>query len=402
MLLLLFLLLAMFLRPNAKYTRNVTHQLCIIGNAETAQNAIEMHEQWSGTFPSVWNIWGQDTHDVRAEYKNIHFSFNYNLTWAQGLFEVLKQARNTYQCIYFFTHDDDLQFYSSNRESLHESLQNILLEYNPAVASFPYEYLAQKRLNYARLNRKFQDIRVAPLTGFDSGMVIYHYSIVDFFIPFSPRGEGGFTGEWSLCAHFLNMFAPLVFKEYAIQINVIRYRNKINMDNLVKTKTKTFHLNAFGQKVPDGSRHPYEYGMNEPFKAYLESGLLVSWMRWGRSLDVHDVTWLPQKFLKTSYDKVFVLSRLKEFYNLSHPLIQNNKWIQENFSPKFLFQISKTQHLDAVQLKDSVMRCTMVMTVYDRFALTSKLLQYYHEFDILESIVVIWNNPEVLAPIVNS
>jgi hypothetical protein len=385
------------------HNRFNNHQICIIGNSENSQAAIQMHKQWSGAFPSIWNIWGDGASikDVGADYNNIHFTFNPRLTWAQGLLQTLKISRQLYSCEYFFTHDDDLRFYSSNGLSIHELLENILLEYRPAVASFPYGYLIENQPNAARLNGKFQDTRVAPLVGFDSGMVIYHHSIVDFFIPFSPRGEGGFNGEWSLCAHFLNMFAPLIFKEYAIQINQIKYTNDINMDNINKEEKKRFHLNAFGQKVPDGSRHPYEYEMNVPFKKYLESGLLVQSIRWGRQLDVHDVTWFPQRYFESSYNERFVLQRLKLFYNLSHPLIQNNIYMKKYFTPKMLSEISQSQHTDASNLKDETTRCTMVLTVYDRFSLTSKLLEYYHKFNILESIVVIWNNPDVPLPTVS-
>jgi hypothetical protein len=198
------------------------------------------------------------------------------------------------------------------------------------------------------------------------------------------------------------MFAPFIFKEYAIQINEIRYKNKINMDNLSKKGRKKFHLNANGQRVPDGSRHPYEYDMNGPFKKYLESGLLVPSMRWGRRLDVHDVTWLPKRYFDNSYNMLFVLERLKSFYNLSHPLIQNNIYIKNHFTPKILNQRSNSQYTDAYKLKDTISRCTMVLTVYNRFKLTGKLVEYYNKFDILESIVVIWNNPNVPVPFVNN
>ncbi|CAF4973921.1 unnamed protein product, partial [Rotaria sp. Silwood1] len=88
----------------------------------------------------------------------------------------------------------------------------------------------------------YENETIAPLTGFDNGMVIYHKSIVNFFIPFSPRGEGGFKGDWTLCAHFLQMFAHLLFGKYAIRLNMFEYNNSINMDN-------TLPENHFKQRI---------------------------------------------------------------------------------------------------------------------------------------------------------
>jgi hypothetical protein len=74
-------------------------------------------------------------------------------------------------------------------------------------------------------------------------MVIYHKSIVDFFIPFSPHGEGGFIGEWTLCGHFLQMFAHLLFEQYAVRLNMFEYYHSINIDNKLR------HNNVI-QRVP--------------------------------------------------------------------------------------------------------------------------------------------------------
>ena len=147
-------------------------RICIIGNAETKWNAFTMHRQWQGQFPSVWYYWGPPSANSPGfrGYDNIHFlESDGDLSWAQGLHYALEQMKKLHNCDYFFTHDDDLKFYSTEDRNLPETLLEILEEYQPAVAGFPYDFLISKRANAARLAQKFKDNRVAPLTGFDSG-----------------------------------------------------------------------------------------------------------------------------------------------------------------------------------------------------------------------------------------
>ncbi|CAF4492348.1 unnamed protein product, partial [Rotaria sp. Silwood2] len=139
-------------------------------------------------------------------------------------------------CEYIFTHDDDLIFrikqqFHVPKVSLPNLLINILKTYRPAIASFPWSTGDKSILAMRELALVYENETIAPLTGFDNGMVIYHKSIANFFIPFSPRGEGGFKGDWTLCAHFLQMFAHLLFEKYAIRLNMFEYNNSINMDN---------------------------------------------------------------------------------------------------------------------------------------------------------------------------
>lgn len=103
--------------------------------------------------------------------------------------------------------------------TLSSILVDIITKYTPAVAAFPWTVGDKEYTAMQRMQARYKHQEVAPLTGFDSGMILYHSSVVDFFIPFMPRGEGGFSGKWSLCAHYLNMFAPLTFKVFNQKFN---------------------------------------------------------------------------------------------------------------------------------------------------------------------------------------
>lgn len=201
------------------------------------------------------------------------------------------------------------------------------------MAAFPWTVGDQTYKAMTKMYEKYKNFEVAPLTGFDSGMVLYHTSVVDFFIPYMPRGEGGFSGKWSLCAHYLNLFAPLVFKSHALRINALQYRNLINFDNLPETekKKKQEKRDTNGLIILGESRHPYEYHLNAPFRTFMSAGLRNPRMRWGRHLTTYDVYWGVSKGT-TPYSKWDILEALNDFYDIKHPLIAHNMYIKQKFS----------------------------------------------------------------------
>ncbi|KAJ3091777.1 Exostoses (Multiple)-like 3 [Quaeritorhiza haematococci] len=338
-------------------------QVCIIGNAEKTADALTMHRMWDSAFPSFWYVWGKPTEtagarggkeDVSDEEptsapSNVQFlRTDDKKSWAEGILYALNVARSTYSCEYIFTHDDDLLFYPRDSESeirpLPEILGDLLQRYRPAVAAFPWTHGDAMVAAMGRFAKKYNHSEVSPMTGFDSGMVIYHQSVVDFFIPYSPRGEGGFYGNWSLCAHFINLFAPHIFKGNAIRINAIQYKNLINFDNMPVKMRKEVTYNEEGLIVHAESRHPYEYHFNTPFRNFLSRGFKNPYTRWGRDLEVYDVTWdvspgtLP-------YSRWAILESLNGFYDISHPIIQNNEYIKRHFTPQELSEY-RLQNLD--------------------------------------------------------
>ncbi|ORY49334.1 hypothetical protein BCR33DRAFT_713696 [Rhizoclosmatium globosum] len=301
--------------------------ICIIGNAQYETDAIRSHKMWNNAFPSFWHVWGTpssiEPNDIPP---NIQFiKSNTSKTWAEGIDILLTIAQYTYDCEYIFTHDDDLDFSlrnASDTRQLDEMLVDLLLEYQPAVAGFPWTFGDQ---TYAGMKSQapFQGDDVNVLTGFDSGMILYHKSIVSFFIPYSPRGEGGFIGQWS----------------HAIRLNAIQYKNLVSISN-VPVKQRNSKKNLAGGLVLDSaSRHPYEYKMNKPYLQFLSTGLLNPAQRFGRELMQMDITWSAEKVKeRTSLEEIALNQKMHrsfnrwDFYDLSHPILANNTWIRSHFT----------------------------------------------------------------------
>lgn len=126
-------------------------------------------------------------------------------------------------------HDDDLVYYlgdHASQSTLADELKHVLVKYRPAIAGFPWKVGDERFEGMRALRTAYLDAEVAPLTGFDNGMVVYHQDLLPLFFvswcalslgllltsvpysrsqPFAPQGEGGFTGKWTLGAHFLQV-----------------------------------------------------------------------------------------------------------------------------------------------------------------------------------------------------
>lgn len=61
-------------------------------------------------------------------------------------------------------------------------LRRLLKRYKPAVAGFPWAVGDDRFSTMRELKRAYAGQEVQPLTGFDNGMVVYHRSVLDFFL----------------------------------------------------------------------------------------------------------------------------------------------------------------------------------------------------------------------------
>ncbi|KAI8615053.1 glycosyl transferase family 64 domain-containing protein [Chytriomyces sp. MP71] len=333
--------------------------VCIIGNAQKKSDAIRSHNMWNDRFISFWFVWGEDMPTTEKLPTNINLlQTEKKMSWADGIYYLLQDSRKSYDCEYIFTHDDDLSFIVKSETDvrpLHQVLTDNLLKHQPAVLGFPWT-VGDETIDSMKLVAEiYKDSEVAPLTGFDSGMVLYHKSIVNFFIPYSPRGEGGFTGHWSLCAHFINLFAPLIFHGSALRLNAIAYTNLISFDNIPEDERAPPKVLKNGLIAHGESRHPYEYHMNEPLKVFLSNGMLNRQQHWGRDMGPQDLIWsvdeAPSRLsleqltanplLHRTFDKWMVLDRITQFYDIHHPIISKNMWIRQSFSDAELYSFLK-------------------------------------------------------------
>ena len=96
--------------------------------------------------------------------------------------------------------------------SVNHELSHHLQKFRPAVASFGWQYGDKTFVGAAELAKAAGTSPTQPLTAFGNGNALYHASVIDFIIPFGPSGEGGFVGNWTLPASWLNMIVPFAFQ----------------------------------------------------------------------------------------------------------------------------------------------------------------------------------------------
>ncbi|KAI9322980.1 hypothetical protein BDR26DRAFT_334690 [Obelidium mucronatum] len=245
--------------------------ICIIGNSQHSNNALRSHKMWGGAFPSFWFVWGKDDTPIEPVAGLHILKSNQTKTWAEGIEFLLGHARELFDCEYFFTHDDDLQFRLKNQtdaRSLETVLTDLMLEYQPAVAGFPWEFGDKTYSGMKSQKAVNENTRVNVLTGFDSGYdYIPHVYMWIFSFQYSPRGEGGFFGSWSLCAHFIHSFCSrLLSKERQSASMKLQYDNLVSISNvpIKQRKNRNGKLNKDGLVIQAESRHPYEYNKNKP------------------------------------------------------------------------------------------------------------------------------------------
>ncbi|GAA5852127.1 hypothetical protein JCM8547_000166 [Rhodosporidiobolus lusitaniae] len=315
--------------------------VCLVGNAETSEGALSVYNQWSGAFPTTFYVWGEESDGPRqVEGGRVVLlspaDKTTSLPFADGMFAAVQEITRRQRCEYIFTHDDDLKYHlaplskrynaAAPTDGIADELVDLLLRYRPAVAGFPWAVGDERFEGMKALKKLYENEEVAPLTGFDNGMVVYHISVLNFFFPFSPQGEGGFVGKWTLGAHFLQMFAPSIFREHAIRLNTLPYDNALNMDNVPKEQLKSIKISNNLAYVPT-SRHPYEYPLNEAYISFLKSGLKNRDQPWGRYLGVDDVA-VPEPYTASSYSHDWILQRLDEFYDIRHEALKNTRFMQ--------------------------------------------------------------------------
>lgn len=62
----------------------------------------------------------------------------------------------------------------------------MLSKYQPAIAGFPWQVGDERFEAMKELKELYELEEVAPLTGFDNGMVVYHRSVLPLFFVSSP------------------------------------------------------------------------------------------------------------------------------------------------------------------------------------------------------------------------
>ncbi|KAK4704561.1 hypothetical protein P7C70_g1649, partial [Phenoliferia sp. Uapishka_3] len=327
--------------------------VCLIGNSESSQRSIAVFEQWGRELPGVFYIWGSELNSSNPYEEQLGFIHTpgESLPFSDGLDLAKREAMKRYPCDYVFTHDDDLVFTLEpsllrpgdvgqplTGERLASRLKETLAVYKPAIASFAWDVGDSRWETMGNLKIAWKDSEVAPLGGFDNGMVIYHRDVLDFYFPFPPSGEGGFVGKWTLSAHFFMMFGSALFGENAIRINCISYVNSINLNNRDIPADMITYAN--GVATVPWTRHPYEWPLNEAYISFLKSGLRDRGLSYGFELTVEDAI-PPKPRSGNGYSPSYVLDRVSRFYDPAHAALANNVMLSQ-FTPGQLRSRSST------------------------------------------------------------
>lgn len=309
---------AKLLKP--KETIPIMLPVCAFANAESVETAMQTAAQWPH-FPFWFSVWGdRDLKSYKREDR-IHMIPAANSTHAEGWELAVARAKTGgYLCEYFFAMDDDLVWnvndsvlemnkFSSMSPSVTEVMMNYLQEYRPAITGFPWPWGDTHERNLMLMNAKYAGKNVQPLTGFDNGCMIFHHTVVDFFVP--VHLGGGFKPLFIVQHTFQNFFAPFLFRGNAIRFNGVSYVN------------------------PPVQRHPYD-----PPYAYKNHFLPASrclHRHWGVNLPPENVDWEvevgspPYRFSDMHY--------ISTFFNISHSAIKDHPAIRQQISAEDIDQI---------------------------------------------------------------
>lgn len=317
-----YFVLHAFLRPpTPTLTQYPLQPICAFANAESMETALLTAKQWP-QFPIWFSVWRENVEPHTIDGR-IHVLPAPGSSHADGWNYAIKAARESkFDCEYFFAMDDDLQwqvtvtarqhyadiaerpmgFIESFYISPTEVLLNFLSTYQPALTVFPWPWGDVAHGNLTLMNNKYQGQLVQPATGFDNGCMIFHRSIIDFFVPVWLGA--GHSAKFIIQHTFQNFFAPFLFRGNAIRFNGLRYFN------------------------PPKQRHPYESA--EKYNKFLLPASKCSHKRWGPYLTPDDVTWdvvvgSPPYTFNDLYN-------IATFFDISHSAIREHPAINNVYS----------------------------------------------------------------------
>ena len=309
-------------RTNSSWTELV----CIVGAASDVDSAWATHLMWGNVIPSVWYVNGdsggrEPVHSSRMAVIAPSAGAQ-PLPWAAAVAAALAEARRRYRCHYVFVHGEDAQVYLPPSSpwagsTIATVLSDFLMEYRPAVASFVWDDAGAALPGVQALHRHYEREPAAPLTHFDTHMVIYHHDVVDLFLPNSTADDGGGAegrpalldaddARWTLYAQF---FVPLLFREHAVLLTSLHYKcgRGIGPDNV------RARLAAYDRASDAPAAVAY--------RNLLPSGLRERRYRWGTNLTAADIAWEVAAGQR-EYAPEWVRDRLIATYDPRHNALQ--------------------------------------------------------------------------------
>lgn len=281
-------------------------KICVFGSAETSETALQAAAQFPG-FQHWFVVWGEDV--PQRQWPNVQLLPGRNTTHASAWKLAIEAIHaSKHDCLYYFATDDDLHWTITEvgwrqykTKSPQDALSHFLQQWQPAVTTFGWPggdgaYAPLQEMNALHSN----DI-VQPSTGFDNGAMIFHHSVVSFFIPIWLGS--GFTPAYTIQHTFQNFFVPFIFGPHALRFNGLQYNN------------------------PPNVRHAYDE-TEGGYKEHITSHMKCVHGQWGAMLSPSLVTWQPAKGTGTY---TIDMSHIAMFYNVTdsvisqHPFFLNAK-----------------------------------------------------------------------------
>ncbi|KAJ3320189.1 Exostoses (Multiple)-like 3 [Blyttiomyces sp. JEL0837] len=314
--------------------------ICVLGVSKSMAHLRQMQDLWSRESPSFWFLWN-DTFTGSDETVLINvYPVEKLIDHKDPLISLLKRARKLYVCEYFLTIDGDFSFKSTSEDSLHSVLTDTLWKYRPVVATFAGSEKAKKSQKYMdELEKSAEGHKdVINLRGFDSRIAIYHNSVVEFFIRQALHYQEHSSRSYS--SQFANLFAPLLFRGEAIQINSIVWKDVYSLKQSRENKENSV-IHLLG---------PNQHLENQRFRDYIQSGLWQLESHIGPGLRTFDVSWPietfssvfnatdPQSWSAKRLNNTEILDRLWNLYDINHPALKKNVWLHSQMRSGLLQQ----------------------------------------------------------------
>ena len=282
-------------------TSLLSTKICVLGSAETSKTALQAAAQFPG-FPHWFVLWGEDV--PLAQWPNVQLLPGRNTThasaWAMAV-EAIEAS--THDCSFYFTTDDDLHWTITDvgwRQYRTTSPQNALVQFleqwQPAVTTFAWPGGDGAIAPLQEMNALHRDDLVQATTGFDNGALIFHHSILKFFIPIWLGSD--FTPAYTIQHAFQNFFVPFLFGPHAIRFNGLRYVN------------------------PPEVRHAYDDTEGD-YKEHITSHMKCVHRQWGAMLLPSMVTWQPSK---GTGNYTIHMSHVAMFYNVTDTVISEHPY----------------------------------------------------------------------------
>ena len=302
--------------------------ICAFANTETVEAAIRVAAIFP-SFPFWFAVWGQDIEYTILDDR-IHLIPARGSTHAQGWEITVAAAKQSeFRCEYYFSMDDDLKWfvtetgirqYYANRvrrgrfpprePTITDVIAETLEHYKPAVMVFPWPWGDAYIETLSRFNSLHEGQIVQPATGFDNGCIVFHESIVDFFIPIWLGG--GFQPRFIVQHTVLNFFIPFMFTGNSIRLNGVSFVNPPNVRHQYDDATQ--YANFFEPAIKCGT----EWG----------AGLTSNRVKW--SVTIGEPPYV--------FDDVLMISA---FFNVTHPAISEHPQIKSRYTKTQISRIEK-------------------------------------------------------------